>query len=43
MKYAIVTTTIYVPKAMDAYMQNAVQFGHRDCLFVVSGTAWPGP
>uniref|UniRef100_A0A6U4M738 Uncharacterized protein n=1 Tax=Hemiselmis andersenii TaxID=464988 RepID=A0A6U4M738_HEMAN len=36
-KYAIVTTTIYVPKALDAYMENAVEYGHQDCLFVVSG------
>lgn len=39
MKYALVTTTIYVPKAVDAYMENAVKHGHKDCLFVVR----PGP
>lgn len=34
---AIVTTTIYVPKAVHAYMKNAVEFGHANTLFVVAG------
>lgn len=36
-RVAIVTTTIYVPKALDAYMQNAQECGHKDVLFVVTG------
>jgi len=36
-KVALVTTTIYVPKALHAYMENAVKHGHKDCLFVVTG------
>ena len=36
-RVAIVTTTIYVPKALDAYMKNAQECGHKDVLFVVTG------
>ena len=35
-QYAIVTTTIYVPKALRAYMQNAKEHNKSDVLFVVS-------
>eukprot|EP00698_Gefionella_okellyi_P006424 TRINITY_DN15772_c0_g1_i1.p1 TRINITY_DN15772_c0_g1~~TRINITY_DN15772_c0_g1_i1.p1 ORF type:complete len:373 (+),score=34.37 TRINITY_DN15772_c0_g1_i1:96-1214(+) len=37
MKVAIVTTTIYVPKALDKYAENAKQNGHEDVFFVVTG------
>jgi len=36
MKVAIITTTIYVPKALQKYAANAKQFGHSDVLFVVT-------
>ncbi|EKX51750.1 hypothetical protein GUITHDRAFT_150797 [Guillardia theta CCMP2712] len=34
---AIVTTTIYVPKAIHAYMKNAKENGHSDAIFIVAG------
>jgi hypothetical protein len=37
MRAAIVTTTINVPTAVEAYMANAVKYGHTDTLFVVTG------
>lgn len=37
MKVAIVTTTIYVPKGLEAYIQNAQQYGHKDVIFIVTG------
>jgi hypothetical protein len=37
-KIALVTTTIYVPKALDAYMENIRLHGHSsEVLVVVSG------
>lgn len=35
---ALVTTTIYVPKALRAYMQNAKEHNKTDVLFVVTKT-----
>lgn len=37
MRAAIVTTTINIPTAIEAYMANAVKHGHTDTLFVVTG------
>ena len=37
MSVAIVTTTIHVPKLLEAYAQNASEFGHEPVLFVVIG------
>jgi hypothetical protein len=37
MKTTIVTTTIYVPSALEKYGQNARFFGHTDLNFVVIG------
>ncbi len=37
MKTAIVTTTIYVPHALEKYAQNARFYGHNDLFFVVVG------
>lgn len=37
MKTAIVTTTIYVPRALEKYAQNARFYGHSDLFFVVAG------
>jgi hypothetical protein len=37
MKTTIVTTTIYVPKALEKYGQNAKFYGHQDLDFVVIG------
>jgi hypothetical protein len=37
MKITIVTTTIYVPTALEKYGQNARFFGHSDLNFVVIG------
>lgn len=37
MKTTIVTTTIYVPSALEKYGQNARFFGHSDLNFVVIG------
>ncbi len=37
MKTTIVTTTIYVPRALERYAQNARFYGHRDVSFVVIG------
>jgi len=37
MRGAIITTTINVPNAIEAYMANAVKYGHNDTLFVVTG------
>ena len=34
---ALVTTTIHVPEALEAYAADAVRSGHRDALFVVVG------
>ena len=36
-RVAIVTTTIYVPKALENYFKNAVEHGYQDTLFVVTG------
>lgn len=35
-RVAIVTTTIFVPKALDAYAENARAHGHDDVFFVVT-------
>ena len=37
MRPALVTTTIYVPRLMEAYVDNAIEHGHGDVLFVVIG------
>ncbi len=37
MKTTIITTTIYVPQALEKYGQNAKFYGHRDLSFVVIG------
>eukprot|EP00286_Rhodomonas_abbreviata_P007093 CAMPEP_0181335434 /NCGR_PEP_ID=MMETSP1101-20121128/26829_1 /TAXON_ID=46948 /ORGANISM="Rhodomonas abbreviata, Strain Caron Lab Isolate" /LENGTH=375 /DNA_ID=CAMNT_0023445553 /DNA_START=8 /DNA_END=1135 /DNA_ORIENTATION=- len=37
LRFAVVTTTIFVPKAIHAYMKNAVEYGHQDALFVITG------
>lgn len=37
MTAAIVTTTIYVPKLLEAYIKDAVESGHQDTFFVVIG------
>ena len=37
MKITIVTTTIYVPSALEKYCQNARFYGHSDLSFVVIG------
>jgi hypothetical protein len=34
---AVVTTTIFVPRLLESYMDNALAYGHRDALFVVAG------
>jgi hypothetical protein len=37
MTAALVTTTIYVPELLDTYMENAIDHGHADTLFIVAG------
>lgn len=37
MKTTIVTTTIYVPRALERYAENARFYGHQDVSFVVVG------
>jgi len=37
MKITIVTTTIYIPTALEKYCQNARFFGHSDLNFIVIG------
>ena len=37
MKTTIVTTTIYVPRALEKYAQNARFYGHSDLNFIVIG------
>jgi hypothetical protein len=36
-RVGLVTTTIYVPKAIHAYVKNAVENGYKDALFVIAG------
>jgi hypothetical protein len=37
MKVAIIATTIFVPRGLEAYVQNAQQHGHKDVIFIVTG------
>jgi hypothetical protein len=34
---ALVTTTIYVPRSLQAYLDNAAEHGHRDLMVVIAG------
>jgi hypothetical protein len=36
-KTAIVTTTIFVPTALERYFRNVCKHGHQDTLFVITG------
>jgi hypothetical protein len=37
MRPALVTTTIFVPHELEAYVDDAIRHGHRDTLFIVAG------
>ena len=37
MRTTIVTTTIYVPQALEKYAQNARFYGHSEVDFIVIG------
>jgi Reversibly glycosylated polypeptide len=37
MRPAVVTTTIFVPRELEAYVDDCIRHGHRETLFVVAG------